>query len=177
MTARLAGVDAAAWHELLGALEGAVRDGSRRPLARLAAREDLPSDGALRELATLPAGAAAAGPAVTALVRALAERWLRPLPAAPFVDLAGLAAPLEDLLERAGRPGDPGRARTAPDVLRAALARGGPLGATGAYLTGPELEQVAAFVPPGSGRGDPRLAPVEAWIRRAVSHEAAVVEL
>jgi hypothetical protein len=36
---------------------------------------------------------------------------------------------------------------------------------------------VAAHVPPASGRGDRDLARVEAWLRRATAHDAALVEL
>ena len=39
------------------------------------------------------------------------------------------------------------------------------------------LSALAAFVPPGSGRDDPRLGPVEAFVRRAACAEVALVDL
>lgn len=113
------------------------------------------------------------------LVRAFAEHVARPLAAAPFARLAELPPLLEQLLERSGRlgPDAPPRARTSLAVLDVALRRGGPFGATGPYLSGAELEQLAAFVPPGSGRDDPRLGPVEAFVRRAACAEVALVDL
>jgi hypothetical protein len=111
-------------------------------------------------------------------VGALAHRWRKSLPAAPFATLAELPLLMQQLLERSGRlhADSPPRVRTALTVVDLSLRRGGPVGATGPFLTGAELEQVAAFLPPGSGRGDARLGPVEAWIRRAVSAEVALVD-
>jgi hypothetical protein len=207
-------VDGALWQELLAVLDGALHDGRRRALVRLAEREQISAEEAGLELAAFPARSCAAlergvgltparcvadqgcpvreecpfvqgqGPAAIGrsalahLVGALAHRWRKPLPAAPFATLAELPALVRQLLERSGRirTDSPPRARTALAVADLALRRGGPVGASGAFLTAAELEQVAAFLPPGSGRGDPRLAPVESWIRRAVSAEVALVD-
>jgi len=116
--------------------------------------------------------------ALAQLVAALVERWRRPLVAAPFPSLAELPALVEQLLARSGRigPDSAPRSRTATTVLDVAIHRGGPLGATGPFLLALELEQVAAFVPPGAGRGDGRLGPVEAWLRRAVAGEVALLD-
>lgn len=214
-TRRLAAVDGALWGELLTVLDAALQDGRRRPLLRLADREETPAEEAARELAPFPGSSCAAleygvglapahciagrgcpvedecplvhgegapgigRSALGQLVATLAGRWRRPLAPAPATALADLAPFLEQLLARSGRtgPDSPPRSRTSVAVLDLALRRGGPLGATGPFLTSAELEQVAAFLPPGSGRGDPRLAPVEAWIRRAVCAEVALVDL
>ncbi len=217
--AGVVGVDRQLWGELLAVLAEALRENSRRPLARLADREGVTPDEALRDLAALPVrscsavdpspngtlrvasctagrgcpvedecplvrGAAAgrasivtSGPAQ--LVGVLVRRWIRPLPDAPFATLAEFGPLVDRLLERSGRAGHDAapRARTAHAVIDVSLHRGGPFGATGPYLTAAELEQVAAFVPPGSGRGDALLHPAEAWLRRAVSAEVALVDL
>lgn len=206
-------VDRQLWQELLVVLDEAL-EGSRRPLARMAEREGVAPDEALRDLAALPARACAAvekgsilraaacragagcpvedecplvrgggrdaiqrsGPAH--LVRVLVQRWTRPLPPAPFAGMPEFARMVDRLVQHSGRvgPNSPPRARTANAVLDLALRRGGPFAATGPFLTGPELEQVAAFVPPGSARGDALLVPPEAWLRRAVSAEVAVID-
>jgi hypothetical protein len=112
-------------------------------------------------------------------VAALARRCALPAPEAVALPFDALGEALAALLERSGRcgPDAPPRARTALVVADLARRRGGPLGATGPFLAVAELEQVAAHVPPGSGRGDRDLARVEAWLRRATAHDAALVEL
>jgi hypothetical protein len=208
-------VDRRLWEELLAALDEALHEQRRRPLARIAEREEQEADEALREVAAFPSRSCAAlergaglraesclagagcvvedecplihgrgsagirGSALGLLVAALVARWRRPLPPAPAHSLADLRPLVEMLLARSGRvtAESPPRARTALLVLDVAVRRGGPLGATGPFLTGQELEQVAAFVPPGSGAGDARLGPVEAWIRKAVAAEAALVDV
>ncbi len=113
------------------------------------------------------------------LVRDLLGRWAAGRPASPVDTVAGLLPPVRGLLERSGRagPGAPPRARTSLALLEMAISRGGIAGATGPFLLAGEAEQMAAHVPPGAGRGDPSLAPVEAWLRRVVSGEDALVEL
>ncbi len=117
--------------------------------------------------------------ALSSLVAALVVRWRRPLPSAPVASLDEFPPLIERLLLQSARiePGSPRRVRTSLAVVDVAIRRGGPLGATGPFLTSGELEQVAAFVPPGSGRADQQLAPAEAWIRRAVCAEVALVDL
>ena len=112
-------------------------------------------------------------------VAALARRRALPAPERVEFGFDALAEALASLLERSGRcgPGAPPRARTALAVVDLARRRGGPFGATGPFLAAAELEQVAAHVPPGSGRGDRDLALVEAWLRRATALDAALVEL
>lgn len=112
-------------------------------------------------------------------VAALARRRALPAPERVGLGFDALVEALVALLERSGRcgPGAPPRARTALAVVELARRRGGPFGATGPFLAVDELDQVAAHVPPGSGRGDRELALVEAWLRRAAAHEAALVEL
>jgi len=125
-----------------------------------------------------PEGLASSAPG--RLVAALARKWRRDdQPAPPVSGLAELAERVPALLERSGRvpPGSPPRARTSIAVLDLALGRGGPFGATGPFLGAAEVEQVAAFVPPGSGRGAAGLAETEAWLRWAASAEVALVEL
>lgn len=96
----------------------------------------------------------------------------------PLNTLSDLRRDLAELLldhpRLAGAAGP--RARTSLALLDRALARGGPLGATGPFLPAPELEQIAAFLPPGSGRRKPEKAAAEAWLRRVASAGAAVVE-
>jgi hypothetical protein len=112
-------------------------------------------------------------------VAALARRRTLAAPEGVALPFDALAGALAALLERSGRcgPGAPPRARTALAVAELARRRGGPFGATGPFLAPAELEQVAAHVPPGSGRGDRELERVEAWLRRATAHDAALVEL
>jgi hypothetical protein len=112
-------------------------------------------------------------------VVALARRRALPAPEAFAFSFDRLGEALAALLDRSGRcgPQAPPRTRTALAVADLARRRGGPFGATGPFLTVAELEQVAAHVPPGSGRGDRELAPVEAWLRRATARDAALVEL
>lgn len=123
--------------------------------------------------------ASIAASALGQLVLAFAERCTRPLAPAPIARLAELPPLLDELLQRSGRLGAdaPPRARTSLTVLDLALRRGGPFGATGPYLSGAELEQLAAFLPPGSGRDDARLGPIEAFVRRAACAEVALVDL
>jgi hypothetical protein len=103
----------------------------------------------------------------------------RPVPAAVADELARLRGGVERLLRASGRVGadSPPRARTSIAVLDMALRRGGVAAATGPFLRAGELEQVAAFVPPGSGRADAALADLEAWLRRTVCDESALVEI
>lgn len=132
-----------------------------------------------RECPLVRGGAAGiAASAVASFVGTCAERWTKALPPAPFRDLEELLPAVERLLERSGRtgPDTPPRARTARSVVAVAIRRGGPVGATGPFLSLAELEQVAAFTPPGSGRGDPALGPVETFLRRAVCAEVALVD-
>ena len=112
-------------------------------------------------------------------IAALARRRVVPASEATALSFDALGEALAALLDRSGRcgPDAPPRARTALAVADLARRRGGPFGATGPFLAAAELEQVAAHVPPGSGRGDRDLAPVEAWLRRATAHDAALVEL
>ncbi|UCF66633.1 MAG: hypothetical protein JSV80_12685 [Acidobacteriota bacterium] len=120
-----------------------------------------------------------AGSALAGLVRALVRRRRRSLPAAPLPTLSHWARPIRELLERSGTFGAdaPPPACVPLALIDRALQRGGPLAATGAFLTKAEMEQLAAFVPPGSGRGDDALSPIEGWLRRAVLEEVALVEM
>jgi hypothetical protein len=117
--------------------------------------------------------------ATAQLFRELTGRWRRSLPPAPVAGLGALVRPLSRLLERSGRvdADSPPRARTSLALIEMAVRRGGPLGAVTALLTAGELEQVAAFVPPGAGRGDPPLHEVEMWLRQATLAEAGLVEV
>jgi len=112
-------------------------------------------------------------------IAALAGRTVLAAPEAVALPFVVLESALAALVERSGRSGPeaPPRVRTGLAVAGLARRRGGPFGATGPFLAAAELEQVAAHVPPGSGRGDRELAPVEAWLRRATAHDAALVEL
>jgi hypothetical protein len=103
----------------------------------------------------------------------------QPVPATVAAELARLREGVEQLLRASGRvgPDSPPRARTSIAVLDMAVRRGGVAAATGPFLRAGELEQVAAFVPPGSGRADTALAELEAWLRRTVCDENALVEL
>jgi hypothetical protein len=117
--------------------------------------------------------------ALAELVRRLVARARKPMAEAPVADLAGLAEGVDALLaasERVG-PDAPPRARTSMLLLQVATRRGGPFAAVNGFLTAAELEQVAAFVPPGSAREAPSLAPVEAWLRRAATDEVGLVEV
>ncbi|MCU0230538.1 MAG: hypothetical protein MUC67_04070 [Acidobacteria bacterium] len=112
-------------------------------------------------------------------VEGLARRHELAAPEGVALSFDALRDALAGLLSRSGRcgPAAPPRARTALVVADLARHRGGPFGATGPFLAAAELEQVAAHVPPGSGRGDRELTRVEAWLRRATAHDAALVEL
>ncbi len=131
------------------------------------------------ECALVAGGRGPAGSRTAALVRGMVEGWILELPAAPVAVLADLLDPLRALLERSGRvgPDAPPRARTSIALVEMAVSRGGIAAATGPFLLATEAEQVAAHVPPGAGRGDRELAPVEAWLRHVASREAALVEL
>jgi hypothetical protein len=93
--------------------------------------------------------------------------------------LEGLRDGVERLLQASGRVGSesPPRARTSIAVLDMAVRRGGVAGATGPFLRARELEQVAAFVPPGSGRGHDELSRIEAWLRETVCGGNGLVEV
>lgn len=202
------------FQEWIHALEESVQRGGNRPLSRLARREGISAEEALREVSTFPARGCSAllegtilspdrcsagkGCSVEAncpFVRdggAAAIRCCRlgqfieqfllqkklALPEPPFSSFAALIPEVQTLVDRSGKvgPESPERVRTAPAVMERIVRRGGILGVTGPFLTLAELEQVAAFIPPGSGRGDPHLAAVEGWIRRTVSQELAGVE-
>lgn len=116
--------------------------------------------------------------ATASLVRRLALSWSRPFESSPVRSLSDLAYPVAQLLERSGCAGQdtPPRARTSLALIDMAARRGGPLGALDAFLTQQEVEQVAAFIPPGSGRGDDALLRIEGWLRRAATLEVALVE-
>ena len=131
------------------------------------------------ECALVAGGRGPSGSRTAALVRGMVEAWILGLPPAPVAGLAELLDPVRALLERSGRvgPDAPPRARTSVALLEMAVSRGGLAAATGPFLLAAEAEQVAAHVPPGSGRGDPALAPIEAWLRHVASREAALVEL
>ena len=120
-------------------------------------------------------GGALGGGAAARLIGEAAARLRIDAPAAPCARLEELRTLVERLLARDGRAAARGGEALAAFDL--ALARGGLFGATGPFLRGAEMERVAAFVPPGCGRGDALLAPVEAWIRRAAILDAALVEL
>lgn len=111
-------------------------------------------------------------------VALLAHRGVLPLSPGPEKTVSGLRGDLARLLDDHPllRDNPPPRSRASLAILDLALTRGGLLGATGPFLTAQEMEHVAAFLPPGSGRIKPDLAPVEAWVRRAASAEAALVE-
>lgn len=202
------------FEEWIKALEEAVQRRGSRLLSRLARREGVAAEEALREISAFPSRDCSAWVegAILASARCSAgkgcpvemkcpwaleggaaairrcrlgqfiEQFLlrkkQTLPAPPFSGLAALIPEARALLERSGKAGpkSPERVRTAPAVLEKVVLRGGILGVTGPFLTLAELELVAAFIPPGSGRGDPHLAEVEGWIRRAVSQQLAVVE-
>ncbi len=111
-------------------------------------------------------------------VATLADRAVLSAPEGVALPFVALETALSALVERSGRAAAaPPRARTGLAVTALARRRGGPFGATGPFLVAAELEQVAAHVPPGSGRGDRELALVEAWLRRATAYDAALVEL
>ena len=112
-----------------------------------------------------------------ALARAVAASG-RPAPAGLAPGMTRLREGVDRLLQASGRVGaeSPPRARTSLAVLDMAVRRGGVAAATGAFLRSRELEQVAAFVPPGSGREEPELAALEAWLRETVCGESALVE-
>lgn len=112
------------------------------------------------------------------LIRALLGRWSRPASTAPVDGLSSMLAEVSRLLERSPRVGAaaPPRARTSLALLDMGVRRGGPLDAFAGFLTQAEVEQVAAFVPPGSGRDDQKLLVVEGWLRQAATLEAALVE-
>jgi hypothetical protein len=120
-------------------------------------------------------GRSALGRALGAAVDALR----RPGEDPPVADLEELRGWVEQLLRASGRvaPDSPPRARTSVTVLDMSLGRGGVAGVTGSYLRSGELEQVAAFVPPGSGQQEEGLAEIEAWLRRSVCLESALLEI
>jgi len=141
---------------------------------RCAAGEGCP----VEEECALVAGGRRPGSSRTAsLVRELLRRRAIDL-APPVASLRELLPPVRALVERSGRAGPeaPPRARTSIALLEMAVAREGIVGVTGPFLRAGEAEQVAAHVPPGSGRGDPDLAPVEAFLRLVACREAAIVE-
>jgi hypothetical protein len=120
-------------------------------------------------------GSSALGLAVTAAIESAGTAAEN----APVDGLDRLRGGIEALLRASRRmgPESPPRARTSLTVLDMALGRGGVVGVTGPYLTAAELERVAAFVPPGSGQGEPELAEVEAWLRKTVCRESALLEI
>ncbi|MCE5247290.1 hypothetical protein LLG88_10275 [bacterium] len=130
---------------------------------------------AVEEVCPLAAEGTLGGGAAARLIGAAAARLRIEAPAAPCARLEELRSLVERLLARDGRAA--ARRGEALAALDLALARGGLFGATGPFLRGAEMERVAAFTPPGCGRGDALLAPVEAWIRRAAIMDAALVEL
>lgn len=118
--------------------------------------------------------------AIGSLVCRAVECWVpEEFPECPLLTLGAFRAPLERMLARCGldiREGPP-RARASLALVDLAVGRGGPPGVEGGFLSAEEAEQLAAFLPPGSGRGDPALAPVEAWLRRVATEEGAIVQL
>jgi hypothetical protein len=115
---------------------------------------------------------------LASLVASLLRCGLRPMPPCPLEELGAFRAPIEELLARSPRVAadGPPRARTSLTLLDLAGRRGGLVGAAKVFLAPGEVESVAAFVPPGSSRGEPRLVAVESWLRRAAIAEVALVE-
>lgn len=210
----LVAIEGCAFDEALEVLAGALIDGRRRGLLRLAAREDLEEDELRRELVAFsglacPAFEAGVGlvasrchgdacpligecplvregpedlhrSAIGRLIATLVDRWRRPgIEPCPCPGFDSLAPALESMLEGAGihAATAPPRARTSLALVDLARQRGVLPGPVGPFLRAGEFEQLAAFVPPGSTRDNPGLAPVEAWLRRVAAEEAAVVEL
>lgn len=112
------------------------------------------------------------------LVASLLRCGLRPMPPCPLEGLGAFRQPIEELLARSPRIAEdaPPRTRTSLTLLDVAERRGGLVGAGSAFLAPGEVESVAAFVPPGASRGEPRLVAVESWLRRAAISEVALVE-
>ncbi len=199
--------------ELLAALDAALGSGARRDLVRLAERNELQADDALRELDAFPSrecSALSSGlglsmsrctagsgcpvadecplvhggtpdrigqSALAALVMSLLERWRKSYPAAPVQDLSAMREVVSLMLDRRGinAASAPPRARTSLAILDLAIGRGGPVGAVSAVVTAAEVEQIAAFLPPSSGRGESTLTAAEAWLRLDAAAEAALV--
>ncbi|MDQ7007759.1 MAG: hypothetical protein Q9Q40_11040 [Acidobacteriota bacterium] len=113
------------------------------------------------------------------LVASLVERWRRNVDPCPCPGFDDLASAVESMLEGVGihAASAPPRARTSLALVDLARQRGSLPGLAGPFLRVGEFEQLAAFMPPGATRDHPGLAPVEAWLRRVASEEAAVVEL
>lgn len=115
--------------------------------------------------------------ALASLVVALLTRWRKAYPAAPVNNLVAMRAAVDSMLSRSGviAASSPPRARTSLAILDLAIGRGGPIGAVSAVVTAAEVEQIAAFLPPSSGRGDSALLAAEAWLRLDAAAEAALV--
>lgn len=115
--------------------------------------------------------------ALAEALRGVVRDGVETVDAAVAADMAQLRERIDRLLRASDKvgPESPPRARTSLAVIDMSLRRGGVAGATGPFLRARELEQVAAFVPPGSGRGEEGLAAIEAWLRRAACRERALL--
>ncbi len=111
------------------------------------------------------------------LVEGLGRSYRISYGSAPVGHLAAFRGPLKAMLEARGLcdVAAPPRARSSLVLLDLALERGGPIGLPGPFLSATELEQLAAFIPPGSGISASD-AVLEAWIRQGVCRECALLE-